>query len=642
MQNIETDHLWKEIEAAEKVRDQSLSKWDALISQIAGSDSSDAKAGEIRWPESHVTEYLSIVVPKIVQYNPRASVKSRRRVAETVLSQLKMQLAQVQQAAMMGMVDPMQAQMVGQAIGMQIQKATEANNVAKGLEHGLNKWIRDNDYCTVLDRVCYDMLIGYGVLLSSMGVKPGQDPRNPEAERWPTSARISPKRFLMDAECLHDAEARWKGHWSIEDKDDLIERAKADPQGGWLMDEIKRLATDEDGESKSNTDLNRDQVRLYELWVPDYTEKSWPGPEDGFHGAIITLGSGETHDGEGKRQVQVRKPRPYYGPRWGPYAMFGAYVEPDSPYPVSPLAASYAQIVELNAHARAMSRNAAQYKKIVLVHAENKKLLRDLKDKPDMCVVPVDGEHFDKDAVVQIEVGGVSPQQIQHYELFKQQLLNVSGLSEAQRGNAQTGVTATADSIADNASAIRLSYITEKFIRGIRVDLKSKLYYFNLDDRIRMDLGPEAGESMGMIAPVMQGGPDATGEFTPFEDYELEVDAYSMSRTSEALLQRNIMQAYQIITASAPMMVQMPWLDWRDLVRRIGDSLNLPDLADVVNFDMIQQMSQMAMQAGIGQPQQMSADGMNRQQRDQAQGQQRPAQAEAGMRAGQQRQATRV
>lgn len=594
--------VWREIEAAEKLRNAKLDKWAPLVEQLTAVSASD-QAGQSTYPDNHVFEYLSYIVPSVVMENPHVTVRSNRQPAQSVVRELERLL---EQAVATGLLDEGQAD-------AQYQRATRNEQVALAMEHGVNRWIKEADYHTLLDRVCTDMLIGFGVLVSSLEPRL-DDPK----KRWPKSKRISPKRFLMDSTALHETEARWKGHWSVTDKDELLKRARENKGEKWLVEAILALSPDQDTKSGPSSDLERNEVMTYELWVPDYTESGWPSPADGFHGGLFTLGGVRSTSGETPHEF-IRQPRPFYGPPWGPYALFGAYIEPDSPYPVSPLVASYAQISELNAHVRSMSISAAKYKRLVIV--SDQELQRKLTEDPDNFVILTDDENFSKDKVVSIEQGGITSQQLEHYGLFRERLDRVSGLSDPQRGVTTPGVTATADAIAEASNTLRVAYIKKKFAAGVRQDLRGKAWYLYHEERVEFALGAEASEALGMIEPIFHGG--ATPD-TSFADLELEIEAYSMERVNEHLLQIRTLEAANFIV-SISQLLHVPGIKWRKLVRQVGDSLNMPNLVDVLDEGIMEQLAQMGEQMGAPQAQVTSGGQVN------SNGQQRSATSKARM-----------
>ena len=98
-----------------------------------------------------------------------------------------------------------------------------------------------------------------------------------------------------------------------------------------------------------------------------------------------------------------------------------------------------------------------------------------------------------------------------------------------------------------------------------------------------------AAKEMGMGEPYFVGGVNPPRSY---DDLELEIDPYSMERTTEALQQRRAMEAFQIIANVASAMPTMPYVNWTALLDKMGDALNMPDLSNLVDSEMLQQMVQ--------------------------------------------------
>ena len=92
--------------------------------------------------------------------------------------------------------------------------------------------------------------------------------------------------------------------------------------------------------------------------------------------------------------------------------------------------------------------------------------------------------------------------------------------------------------------------------------------------------------------PVFQGGVRMPG----WEDLEVSVDAYSMERVSESLVQKRAMELLQITTSVAQGMVAMPFVKWREILSVVGDALNVPHLAELIDQNAIAQMQQQQQQ----------------------------------------------
>ena len=105
-------------------------------------------------------------------------------------------------------------------------------------------------------------------------------------------------------------------------------------------------------------------------------------------------------------------------------------------------------------------------------------------------------------------------------------------------------------------------------------------------------LGADAAKDLGMEEPYYVGGVTEEETGTSYNDLELEIDAYSMERTSESLRQRRTMEAFQLISNVAQAMPQMPYVKWGDLLDKLGDAMNMPDLSEMIDEQMMQEMVQ--------------------------------------------------
>jgi BarA-like signal transduction histidine kinase len=315
-----------------------------------------------------------------------------------------------------------------------------------------------------------------------------------------------------------------------------------------------------------------------------------PGSESGFHGTIYTITVGQTGGESDPDKVgYIREPRPYYGPKTGPYTFFGTYYVPDSAYPLSPIMASLGQADELNAHVRSAARSAAQYKRLILVDSKSKKLMQDVKSQPDNFVVPVEG--LDRDRVIPIELGGITNQQVNYIQMARERLDRNSGIHDVMRGNISGTATATEVATADASSSIRIDYLKRQFVRATEQMLYRSGWYLWNDDRVFFPIGGEAAQQMGMGEPYFQGGGEPPASY---DDIELEVDAYSMERTNEAMQQRRALEALQVVSNVAAAMPQAPYVNWEALLKQVGDSMNMPGMAQLIDKQALVQMQQQA------------------------------------------------
>ena len=554
MIDITAEGLRSEVESAEKLRDSILNNFSKQTASYHGPWYHDSSPKHEYSPENHYFEYISLMVPRLVYDNPRFRVTTRRPGSQRV--------------------------------------------TADAIRHGLNRWIRDTNFKAPLRSVAADCLFNFGVIMTTQDqnktvqAKANEDEATP---MWPKCERISQRMFFVDPQAQSFDSARYTGHKFYRDKDDLLKFARDNKESGWNPDAIEDLSSTGKSESEDlfydhHHHVDRDEIALYEIWVKDHELDDSPGASEGFNGTIFTLAVAQTDSG-GEVSEMVRDPRPYYGPRWGPYSLFGVYEVPDHVYPLAPLIAVQGQVEDLNVHSSTVSDSADAYKRLVLTDSTDPKFAQKIKDGQHNYVIPIAG--LEKSKMAQVEVGGVTAQQLQYLELAKDRLDRNSGMHDAMRGNVAGRGTATEVSVAAESATIRVSYIKQRFQHSVEKVCQTVAWYMYHDDRVVFPLGGDAADEMGMKEPWLVGGQFDPESGATFDDIELEIEPYSMERSSESRLQQKTMEAFQMIVQVAPGIPQMPWIDWKGWFAKLGDSMNMPELADLVNVDIANQMAGM-------------------------------------------------
>ena len=543
--NTDAFNMAREVEAAEDFRDRHLTSMKSMVKRFAGVDYDAYYQNEVPPDvDNHAYEYISLVLPKIIYDNPAVRVDSRR-------------------------------------------PALQGETVTK-IQLALNRWIGDTNYRETLHRVAMDMLFGWGVMLTVSEPVPGQRTAEGPVRNLPRCYRVAPDQFFIDPKAKHWTEARYMGHSytmlrseleALAENDDSYDaQAIADMASGEGVDKQR------DADSYRDVSNYRDEVAIYEIWVPDTVDPS-------NNGMLYTLAvSGPTSSEDDEPYVgYIRKPQEYYGPRSGPYTLFGVYHVPDDPYPLGPLTATNQLTLEINSSLRQMVRNGQAYKRLYLVDAKNKKLATDVKEQQDMYVIPVEG--LDQQRIMPMEVGGLTPQHVQYSELLTQKLDRQSGINDAQRGNLSGSATATEVAVAESGATVRLSHIQRQFAEGVTDALHTVMWYMFEDDRISLPLGREAMMQLGEVDPVFKGG-DVEGDY---DDLMLQIDPFSMERTSEVVLQRRAIEVVGLIGNIAPLFAQASWVDWPRVIEMLGQTMNMPSLGSIIDVEKASQAMQQGM-----------------------------------------------
>jgi len=560
------------IEAAEGVRDDHIANLDDMIERLHGPfwTEEGGDTGDYA-PENMYFQYLSLMVPRLVFDNPASRVKSRRE-------------------------GPQQ-------------------DVAEAIQSGLNRWVRDVTLRKHLEQIAVDNLLAFGVLLVTEEDRPGASyPGKARTPRWPMVKRVSPRRYFQDHEAMTVEEVRFRGHeWTI-DKEDLLRRALKNKQEGWNLELIREMSEDSTQDSRDAVEGNhshppRHQVRAYEIYVPEVQLDDAPGKAAGFNGTLYTLGVDQPVEGDGSRGEKgklgyLRAPRPYYGPPKGPYHIFGSYTVPDSAYPLAALAATDGQIQDLNNHVGAASSSMQAHKRIIAVNSDAD--AKRVKDTAHDHVVKLDFDHNGKVMAEELEFGGHTQHMNDWIMQSRDRMDRALGIDDALRGNVTGEGTATEHTIANEASSTRIAFIKQKFTDATAGVLEHAAFYMYHSSKIVFPIGAEdfEGAEPGDELWFEGGNPDPGSGYS-FWDLELEIEPYSMERTNEGLNQKRALESHELLLNTMPLMAQFPDYPWRKHFEKIGASINIPNLHELVTPEFLgrlgadlQMQQQLAMQTG--------------------------------------------
>lgn len=560
MLKLDLHSLMREVEAAEDFRDQHLSEWRRLIERFHGPAYRAIDTHEDD-PENFVHEYVALLLPRIVHDAPKIRVKSARPVTQSMTAGL--------------------------------------------LQVGINRWCKMTKVRNTLERIATDMLLGYGVGMVVNEPRKGYRDIDGAEPFLPRLYRISPDRFFMDPAATNIEDVRYMGHCWVIDRDDLL--AQAEREDGWDSEIINRVAdnsgVDEvrEGYSGKREIPDRQELVVYEVFVPEVNDEDIEEIDDAlgaqvFSGTIYTMIKGQSADGKKSDAGFARKPRPYYGPRTGPYTVFGVYTVPDDPYPLSPIMALVPQMDDVNHHLRSMRYSASAYKRLIAVDSRNAKLAQDIRDKDDLYVVLADG--IDPTQVVPIEIGGITPQQVQYSAMAQDRLDRVSGIHDAMRGNITGQPTATEVSVAESASGMRMAHLKRQFQECVNEAMRNVAWFLFHDRKVVFPLGDDGVPIVGEPEPLFS----ASAMVGVFDDLDLDIEAMSMERVSDMVLQKRSLEMLQLIGTLSQQVLAAPHVKWREVMSMVGDAMNIPNLADLIDQARVMQMQQGAGQSPQGAP----------------------------------------
>lgn len=478
------------------------------------------------------------------------------------------------------------------------------DEVTAAMEGYLTTWMDDVGFVTKLRRIALDSFACFGVAEVYLEPDPAwdasrdqQDDSSPETTRLrPNIARVSPKQFFVDPLATHFDEARFYGKLFLRDADDL--KNARDPMTGAPVYDALAVSASTVGvgdeflqkrmlaSALGRFSQNRNSVMGYEVFVPET-------------GMIYCLGAaGDTY---------LRPPRPYGGSAAGPFVMFGQIDGMDEPYPITQLQVAAPLNDEINAHASRAANGARKAKRLHLVEGKQKGLARKIQGGDDDDVVEVDG--LTNGAYQSTEFGGASEAALRYLMVLRERADRQLGLTQARRGSGRTGNSATADALADQGFADRVSIVRTIFQESIVRVLKRVGYLAWTKEQVRSNItwrNPATGKP---ASGVFVGGLGPGQQASDFARLDIRIEPYSMQRMDEAIVQKRQQDRLAVVSGLVPLMAQYPMYDWETLLNTYGSAFNEEGFGtkflrggQAVQAAAMQQQMAAAMGGGAGQP----------------------------------------
>lgn len=563
MFDVKADNLFWEATQAIRVREKHTTMSEDLIKQYHGSSWREGCGPDVESHENHAFDMVVNTHPFLIYTNPQVNVESKRPKVQREL--------------------------------------------AGALKHGLNRWIRDVKFADVVGEVALDTMFDFGVLLVTLTASPGHENKTTPPLR-PNLERISPRKFFIDPQCHGKRKYRFIGHELEKDLEDLKSEKEIDPITGESRHKydqavVAKLTADADGtesgrpselmRSSGGTVVPRNRVRLLEVYVPE-------------HRQIFTLSYQTSADGDRKEGVFVRKPRAYFGPRWGPYILFGIYAIPDQVYPLPPLAITATLVDEINAQIDQVSDQADLAKQLTFVNGANSVLKNAVLTGRNGEVYGIPG--FSKDQIETITLNGPSLEQMDYVDRLRQRLDRKSGITEFQRGNVTGDATAAENNLAAHAADIRRKFMQRNFRQDVVLTLETAAWFMCNSDNVVFPLALPSSVLDGedgdqddvgeMEDALFLGGIQPGQEDFNWHDLEITIEPYSMEMVDQEALQKRIQTAFALVLQAAPIMPQINYVNWKSLLDDLFEAINIKDGRKYINFERLEQMIKMRFEAG--------------------------------------------
>lgn len=561
MLDTSAENLYEEIRQAINLREKHTNLSADLIEQYAGSSWQEGRGPAVESHENHPFEFVQNTLPFLVYYNPKVDLKSSRpRVHRELVPSLK---------------------------------------------HAMDKWIRDVKFADTLLEVARDTMFDFGVLLVTLEALPGYEDEAAPPLR-PALTRISPRCFFQDPQ--NHSKPRFMGHEWTRDFDDLMNATQKDPVTGavshvYNREALAQLAGDHVDDFGKRKDpimalpsgvnrVARKQVRGFECYVRET-------------GMVYTLGYYLTRDGK-RKAVFLRPPRQAFGPTRGAYIVFGIYGIPDQVYPLAPLAVTANLVEELNAQIDQVTDLADQTRTFTLVNATNDKAQMAVQTAKNGDILTIPG--FSQDQAQTVTIPGPSSEQLDYVDRLRERLDRKSGITEFMRGNVTGDATARENQLAANAVDVRRKFMRRMFHTDAAKALEVVLWFmlesnnvvFNVP--VPKSLFAQAGEHTDdggeMEDGVFMGGRHEGVEAASLEDLELSIEPYSMELVDEDSIKQTMQAAFALVMQVAPLLVQMPWVNWQTLLDDLFEAHGVRDCRKYFNWALIEKLAQMAQELG--------------------------------------------
>lgn len=493
---------------------------------------------------------------------------------------------------------------------------------AERVQYATNTWARE----VKLNELCERLFVDFAFRLSASMIlrapSPGEyefedDPQQPEA------LRLSLPDFGFDITAGEMPRTRWRGHRFYRDLEDCISEGEEDESSGWNLDLLEDLGTKDryrpdDSRWENRQAPDRGEIELIEIHVPEFElpldaaarrrynipkgAKTWR--QAGFNGTVFTLcfdfdqdddwGEDEDPKGDVRSLEWVREPRPYFGPREGPYVVSGGHYVPDEAYPLAPIPSVKQQYQYLNDLTRSMQESAREWKRIILAGQGDPKLAHIIQDGEHHNVFTCNLEDLPK-MVMQLELAGTSDEQIRSTAMARDLLDRISGLIDAQRGNVTGEATATEVLGALQSSAKRIRGLLGRFRRDTILELgKRAAWFFYHDNQMVQPVGAGAYEKfrqpgMAPQQPLAVVGGNQDGSVPQgWDQLDMEIAYYEITDETEDLQQARAAAFDELLFNYLGAIQQFGYMcDFESVVnQRQRMHPNMPDLAAHIDFEV--------------------------------------------------------
>lgn len=439
---------------------------------------------------------------------------------------------------------------------------------AQNLPHAVGKIQRETGFTRELRLCATDFILGWAILevkYEDLSLDQSEDAVIPVARH------VNPDDLMALPGARRWEHAGAFFHRRVLPKAKLEKMARDDKDGNWNMDRVKTLE-----QVPGEVYYDSDDVVYYEGWMLPDDETLLPGTleEDGpkFHGIDFLC------DQEGN---YLRDPERHIGPKRAPFYMAGATQPTDEMYPVSPAVASAENNDRVESMHASITEKMHNQQTLVFMKGDKVDIEGYIENQVDVYI-PV-GTHFDlKESILEVTVQGPTRDQWEYLDVQRGAMDRVSGITDMQRGQTGSRVSATEASIVNSASGARLDGMIGAFYQMVEEAVTEQCWALTTDDDILLALPQDASTDSGKELPMWQGGlPDGV----TYHSLGLDISVANGHRTNPEIMANRYVRGLDVAMMVAKLKQGYPDLNDEGILRRIFDTMEVPELRDMVLGD---------------------------------------------------------
>ena len=443
-----------------------------------------------------------------------------------------------------------------------------SEDAADGLPHTMRKIQKEACYDLEREQKLTDTIIGWGCAEIRM-----EDSRMDQTRKLvvPTPRHIHPEDLL-----IMPGARRWE-HCSaffrrrVESREWLLNMAEE--AGDWNLEVIRALPT------ARQSQLTYEDDDLVEYW------EGWARPVEKTHPNLKEMsGPADEHDGVrfwiSESGEHLRDMEHHHGLKGTPYVAYGAMRTTSCPYPQGIAVASATQALDVEAMIATIEERVDAMQNLVFAATSEADLEQRIEQKIG-GVVPM-GSNFDKAMVQEVRIDGPRAEHWAWLESRRQQLDEVSGLSDFQPQQLGNRASATEASMRRDAANNRLDGLLNAMYRSDRRLMEMQGFYLVTRKDVKIPMGPDAAEKLGLKNPVWEGGlPDGR----TYESLGLEFGVSKSHRLSPQLMLQRYSTAMDLAIRASALKERFPDTNIEDLMGEVFVSSEVPEFRNLLFGD---------------------------------------------------------